>query len=155
MKSAGLTCIPGANPIEPKYSTASRALPKYKHLPSAKRSKASNIWNARLDGWCTDATTALPFLAIPTSISTILPAAVASSPDVGSSTTTTLGFNSISCPIETLFLSPPETPLTNVPPIAVSVQSVSPSSPMTASTDALTLSLRSVSPDRGSRSIAQ
>lgn len=47
-------------------------------------------------------------------------AVVESRPDVGSSKKSSDGLRRISLPIQTLFLSPPEIPLTNVPPINVS-----------------------------------
>lgn len=47
-------------------------------------------------------------------------AVVESKPDVGSSKNRSDGFKRISFPMHTRFLSPPETPLTNAPPIIVS-----------------------------------
>ena len=50
----------------------------------------------------------------------ILRAVVESKPEVGSSRSSREGLMMISFPIETLFLSPPDTPRTNAPPIIVS-----------------------------------
>lgn len=65
-------------------------------------------------------------------ICTILKAVVESKPDVGSSKNRSDGFSKISLPIHTLFLSPPETPLTNFPPITVFWHLSSPSSHITS-----------------------
>lgn len=50
----------------------------------------------------------------------VLRAVVESRPDVGSSRNSKDGFIMISFPMHTLFLSPPETPLTKDPPMMVS-----------------------------------
>jgi hypothetical protein len=47
----------------------------------------------------------------------IVKAVKESSPEVGSSRRITLGSETSSNPMETLFFSPPESPLTNSPPI--------------------------------------
>ena len=58
-------------------------------------------------------------LAIPCKTCIILRAVVESRPDVGSSRNSKDGLIMISFPIHTLFLSPPETPLTKGPPMIV------------------------------------
>ena len=62
----------------------------------------------------------LPLSAKFFSISTTISAVNESSPVVGSSKKIRLGFVISSTPIEVLFLSPPDTPLTRGPPIFVS-----------------------------------
>ncbi|WVY97325.1 hypothetical protein V8G54_029476 [Vigna mungo] len=131
---------------------ASLPLPKYKHCPSDSNTTLSNIWYTRLEGWCTDVITLLPFFASDPSVTTRRCAAVESRPEVGSSSISSEGSTSISCAMLTRFRSPPETPRMKLFPIIVCSHFLSPSSAMADSAAATLAARDSV---RGRRSIAQ
>lgn len=78
------------------------------------------IWSSNIVHITRDSINNSSTFAIMWSIWSIRSAEVESRPEVGSSKNRSDGLSRISFPMHTLFLSPPETPLTNVPPISVS-----------------------------------